>query len=113
MEKIIELLKPVIEKSKTDRKIIAALKDVAVKAQAYELAFELRSIETEIPKTDEEKDIEKISRLFRMVGLNGSDKAAFLISEAIKGFNEKGDDFDLRSASLIITKANELFGKDD
>jgi hypothetical protein len=104
-----------IEKAKTDRKLLRKLKHIAVEAKLFELGCQLREIElANFPETKEVKSAneqaDKMNLLFRMVGVNCDElKTCWILSEAILTHRKRKDKFDLMDAAKIKAKAVEYF----
>ena len=99
-----------------DRRVLQALKKVAVVIQSYELASNLRNIETELfpeAKTtnDEYKEAEKFKGCLNMTQVNTSTKMAYTILRVAKKFIELGGNYDIDTASKINYEANNVFGE--
>jgi hypothetical protein len=103
-----------IEKAKTNHKLLKKLKCIAVEAKLYELGVQLREMEQNLfPETEEskqaKKDVQELDLLFRMVNLSVPDKELWTIGEAMKVYRKKKGKFDVSDAALITVKARELF----
>lgn len=100
-----------------DRKILQALKNLAVKNGKFGLAAEIRNLELEkYPKaklTNEKYEITKSFNVaLRMMDINTDIKTSFKLLEIAKLFIEKEDSLDLETVAKIETDANEIFGSD-
>ncbi len=109
-----KLLLQLVESAKKNRKAFKRLKEAVVGCQQFELAAELREIEKEIfPETDESKkakyDAKNLHNAFAMVELGIEEGTCWLINETIKSYNEKGGDFSIRDASILMRKRDEIF----
>lgn len=109
-----QLFKQLIEAAKKNRKGLIRLKNAAVTLQEFELASQLRELETKnFPETEEVKAAKKqakdLSLLFRMVDLNVSEDKCWLIAETLKLYNKKKGKFDIKDAAKIRAKEVELF----
>ena len=112
-----ELLNELLETAKTERTVMLSLKHLAVKARNYELASKLMEIETtNFPETDEIKNIKelekKLNGVFRMVDLNPPKGCSWLIYETIKAYNECEGNFDIKMASKLIAKKQQIFDEE-
>lgn len=109
-----KLLNDLVEKVKCNKKGLIMLKNTAVRCQQFELASQLRELETSLfPETDEEKAAKKLAKeinlLFRMVGLNVSEDVCWIIHEAIKCHSKKKGKFSIEDAAKLVVKRKELF----
>jgi hypothetical protein len=107
-------LNELLEKAKTDKRILKYLKEATVRAQSYEFASYLRDIELQnFPETPEEKEAKEISRaadlLLRMVEIGTTPSLAYRISQAFKIFGKKKGKFDIKDASKIICDSERIF----
>lgn len=103
-----------LEKAKTDRKLLKKIKLFAVDAQLYELACSVREIEREFfPENDEVKKAKEqgshMNLLFRMIDLNIPDKESWLITETLKYHQKMKGKFSISDAVDLKLKAKELF----
>jgi hypothetical protein len=103
-----------IEKAKTDRKLLRKLKLLAVESKLYELGVQLREIEVaNFPETDEVRTAcdkaNEINLLFRMVGVDCDLRTCWILSEAILRHRKRKDKFDIMDAAKIKAKAIEFF----
>lgn len=109
----VKTIEELIQLAKTNRKGIRRLKEAAVTLQAYGLAQKIRQAETEtFPETEEEKTAEKINILFRMVDIRSNPKSCWILYEVIKSYLQVGGDFSTKEAVSIMSKADEIFGKE-
>lgn len=109
-----KLLNDLVEKAKCNKKGLIMLKNTAVRCQQFELASQLRELETSLfPETDEEKAAKKLAKeinlLFRMVELNVSEDVCWIIHEAIKCHSKKKGKFSVEDAAKLVIKRKELF----
>lgn len=109
-----KLIKEVIEAAKKNRKGLCRLKNAAVTLQAYELASQLREIETiNFPVTPAIKkaniEATDLVQLFKMVEMEIPKDKCWLISEALKCYNKKKGNFSLMDAAKLLAKKEELF----
>jgi hypothetical protein len=107
-------MEELIEKAKTDRKILRKLKMIAVECHLYELGASLRTMETTLFPEKEEHKLAKehakdINLLFRMVGLDVSKEQCWIINEALAVYRKKKKKFDLKDAAAIKAKFIEIF----
>lgn len=108
MENEEKLMLLLLEVCKKDKKLFKSLKDLAIKAQMYELASELRTFEKEnFPVTEQELQVQMIGTLLRMTDINSNDRATYIISELMKIPNIM--DFSIKEASELKAQAEELF----
>jgi hypothetical protein len=105
-----QLLNELLEKAKTDKKSLKMLKETAVRCQQFELASQLRELETTIfPETDEEKEAKNINVALRMVDLNVSNDVCWLINETLKTYSKMKGKFSAKDAAQLMAKRKELF----
>ena len=109
-----KLLTDLVEKAKGNKKDLIMLKNTAVRCQQFELASQLRELETSLyPETDEEKEAKKLAKeinlVFRMVELNVSEDVCWLISQALKVHTKTKGKFSTLDATKLIVKRKELF----
>jgi hypothetical protein len=108
-------MEELLEKAKTNHKLLRKLKLIAVNQQMYEFACKLREMEKSIfpEQTEESKKAEKegdeLNLLFRMVDMNIQEKTCWLINETLKVHRKKKGKFDIADAVKIKHKCNELF----
>lgn len=90
-----------------------SLKKMAIDNRMYELGTMLRDYEKETfaEYKEEVEEADKVRMLFGMMDINVSNKAAYIILEAIKSYVEKGDGTDIMTTSQIMTKADSIFGR--
>lgn len=108
------LLTDLVEKAKGNKKGLIMLKNTAVRCQQFELASQLRELETSLfPTTDEEKEAKKIAKeinlVLRMVELNVSEDTCWLIGQTLKIHSKMKGKFSIHDASKLIVKRKELF----
>lgn len=111
-----QLMVQLLEKAKTDKPTLIALKASAVKAQQYELASNLREIERELfPETKEQsleiKKAGELNLLFRMVDLNIDHATCWLIAAALEVYKRRKNRFDTADAAKVVAERNKLFGE--
>ena len=109
-----KLLLQLLEAAKKDKKQLIVLKNLSVKLQQFELSINLREIEKELyPESKEDKfakeQAQKLNLVFRMVGLNVSDDACWLISETLKDYTKRGSKFSINDATALSLKHNQIF----
>lgn len=107
-----------LNSAKKNKKGLIRLKNALVTLQQYEMASELRSLELKyFPETEETKlaklEAINLELLFRMVGLNISVEAAYLISKTLEVYNEKRGEFTVDDGVSLQHRNNELFFKED
>ena len=112
-----QIIKELVELAKKDRKTLSSLKKIAVNAQKFELAVELRNIELEkYPKANTKGEEYKQALLFKkacaLVDLTVHTKTAYKLLALAKLFNEKHGDLDIMSTGKIISESEEIFGED-
>lgn len=112
-----DLLKRTLEKAKTNKKGLQALKHASVVLQDFEFAAKLREIQTSnFPQSDAEKNAIKIGAdiklLFKMIELNVDESTCYRIYEAIRLYNKKKGNFSIKESAKIIADSNEFFGRD-
>ena len=113
-----QLLKELFELAKKDRNIIQGLKKIAIDSHNFGMAAELREFEKkQFPKilnTDKEyKEAEQFAGCCGMTQLKVTSKVGYIFLNIAKAFLEKGDLYDLKSASKIIANANSIFGDEN
>ena len=101
------------EKASTDKTLLKMFKEMAVKAQNFELASSLRAIETlhfsETEETKKEKDDAlAIAKVLYLIGFNLNEDTAWIISQAIRKYDENKD-FSCEDANKLIKRREELF----
>jgi hypothetical protein len=105
-----ELIENLIEKSKSDKKGLIALKNAAVTLQSFDLAAKLHDIEIQyFPKSDEEKLDKELNTLFGMVGIKFPIGMAYKVHETLKVWINKKGDFSLEDSVSIVERCKELF----
>lgn len=109
-----ELLMQMLEKAKTERRLLVAFKNLDVKMQQFELASRLRDIEIKyFPETEQEKELNKslgqIDTALRMVGFEIPKKNLYRIIETIKTEEQKKGSFMINDAIDINTRAENIF----
>lgn len=114
MKDLTKELLQLLEKAKQDKKCLVELKNTAVSGMEFELAAELRFLETSLfPESEEVKIAKKQAKdlrlLFQMVELNISEDIAWLIAATLKTYNKKKGNFDLKNAVELISKRKEYF----
>ena len=108
-------LKTLLEKVSKDVNYLIELKVLAVKVQDYDLAAECRRLENELfPITDHKIKINKhcieIEAALNLVGVNINDKkVCYKIDKTLELFRKKGDGFNLKDASKIISDVDKIF----
>lgn len=111
-----ELLKQLIEKSKTNRKVFNQIKNVAITLGEFELASQLREMELEaFPETEEVKqmriEIKQLTRTFALMGMTLDDHTSWLVNETVKLYNQKGGELSLEDATKLLTLRDQLYPK--
>lgn len=105
-----QLLNDLLEKAKTDKKSLNMLKTTAIRCQQFELAAQLRELETSIfPESEEEKEAKNINVVLRMVELNVPNDICWLINETLKTYSKMKGKFSIKEATELIHKRKELF----
>jgi hypothetical protein len=109
----IVLLSQLFEECKQSKHLLCQLKNLAVKAQNYELALELRVLETQLfPNTlENQRELlmaQDVVKIFGMFGYNVSPKCAWKMNEAFKKYHQNGAVSDVEYVD-IQKSANELF----
>lgn len=109
-------LNKLLDAVKKDRSQLINLKELAVSNNQYELAAELRGIETELwPKShsDNPKRIEaKIySKALALVNMKVDESTAFVLLQTAKKVIKHKDQFDLMMSSKIVAEKNEIYGE--
>jgi hypothetical protein len=103
-----------LEKAKTNKKGLIALKTAAVTLQDFEMAAQLRALEkTFFPETPEQKEAKKEADVFsgclRMAELSVEPRTAWAILQVAKCYIRKKNKFNLATASKIITQQQQIF----
>jgi hypothetical protein len=109
-----ELLNQLLEKAKTDKRTLLAIKNAAVRGQQFELAANIRELEKScFPETEEEKEAkemaEKLNLLFRMVELTVSKDLCWLIGAVMEEHRKKKGKFSIEDAVRLKSKKRDLF----
>lgn len=109
-----QLLTDLVEKAKENKKGLIMLKNTAFRCQQFELASQLRKLETSLfPETDEEKKAKKLAKeinlVLRMVELNVSEDVCWLISQTLKTHSKMKGKFSIKEAAELVCKRKELF----
>ncbi len=112
-----QLLKNTLEKAKTNKKGLKALKHASVVLQDFEFAAKLREIETaNFPESNEEKAAKKIGSEIRlalgMVELKVDESVCYKIYETLRLYNKMKGKFSIKEASKIIADTREIFNED-
>lgn len=112
-----QLLLALLEAAKKDRKGFIYLKETAVRCQQFELASELRQLETTLyPETEyvklEKDKAQKLSSvLWIFLNQEIPVSLAWQIKEVVTAFNEKGMQLTIDESSEITFKRIEIFGE--
>ena len=111
---ITNLLIQLFEESKKSKKELLSLKNAAVVCQQYELAANIRQIETTLfPETEETKAAKMLAKelqtLFKMVELDVKEEICWLVYQVVKGYSKKKGSFSLKDAAKLIAKRNDIF----
>lgn len=109
-----ELLKELLEKAKTDRKVLVDLKSLAVKNQHYKLsqtllAFEMKHYPEREPQLEQEKIGKQCSAAYALIGFTVPHAEAWLLYKTSLQFQLLGIDFSLRQASTLLALKSEIF----
>jgi hypothetical protein len=109
-----QLLTNLVKAAKKDKKGLRQLKNTAVRCQQFELAAELRDIETQLfPESQESKEAkveaQKIKTALAMVELNVSYDICWIIAQTIKVYIEKQGEFSIHDAAELLVKQKEIF----
>jgi len=105
-----------IREASKDIVILRQLKELSVKHQKYELAANLRELErANFPIEDknhkEYKKAEMISSAIGLVDLGQLPlKTIFIFKQLILSVDKMKDKFDLKTATMILSEADEIFG---
>lgn len=106
---IISSFTDIMKEAEKDRSLLRMLKLLAVKGKQFELASELRRLETEMfPASDQEKVAKEVAQCLSMVGLTCNDETAWKTYMAVKEYIKKEGEFTIRDASLIKAEAKKL-----
>jgi hypothetical protein len=116
MEITTKQIESLVESAKKSHKSLKELKLLAVRLNQYELGANLREIERELyPESEEVKkekqSAEKLNTLFRMVGLNISNEACWIINATLKKYWKRRGNFDIKDAAELMDKKNQIFGE--
>jgi|ERR1700760_321889 len=112
-----QLLIALLEAAKKDRKGLIYLKETAVKCQQFELASQIRSLETSLFPETEYIKLEKLksaqlrAALELVLKQHVDTSWAWQIKEVVSVFNEKGGQFSVDDATEIAFKRIEIFGE--
>lgn len=118
MKEIIELtetMKDLIEKAKTNKPGLIALKNALVKLEAFDDAATLREIENELfPETEEsvkaKEEVRQLNVLFRMMGFSDMPiETCWLLAQSIRIFYKKGGNFTPVDGIRLQKRLKELF----
>ena len=111
-----QIVNEIVKLAKEDRKVLKALKRIAIDNQKYEMAANLRDIEVEaFPEsktTSPEYEEAKIFKTFLNVadiGVRGYE-TAYVILQCAKTFLEKGGESAIDDVTGIQAKAKTIFG---
>jgi hypothetical protein len=109
-----ELFNQLLEKAKTDKRTLLAFKNAAVRSKQFELAANLRELETTLfPESEEAKkakaEAKKINLLFRMVGVDAPEHIGWLIAQALRLHSKKKGKFSVDDAERLKHQCKELF----
>jgi hypothetical protein len=118
MEKAEKLFLELLEKGKTDRATLCALKIAAVRSQAFELASSLREMELKnFPETVQEKEAIEIgvntALVLSMVGIKVQRREAWIIQQSIKQASKRKGKFSTENANNIRLLAHTYFPYED
>ncbi len=105
---VVKLFGEIMEKAKTDKKLVRKLKELAVVSQKFEMAAHLRDLERSFPETEQEKEAKEVQTCLSMVGLSTTPDVAWKCLKAIQGYLAKKGEFDLMTASDIKVEAKKL-----
>jgi len=112
-ERVIEML---VQKAKTDHKVVRYMKELAVEVQDYELASLLRNMEREnFPEKivdNKDPDVLKASAIRIALGLcklKTDDRGAFIIMKVVQKYFKRKGNMDMKDAIAISTEADEKF----
>lgn len=112
--KISKLLTDLVEKSKSNRKLLVAIKNLAVRSQSYELAAELRELEIiNFPDTEETKKLREkadlIKRVFQMADMNIEERTCAKIELVMNAVNEWKDEASIKDICRIEEILNAIY----
>jgi hypothetical protein len=112
--KITALLEDLVKRSKTDRKLLVALKQLAVRSQSYELAADLRELEhIEFPDTEEIKKLREkadlIRRVFQMADMNVDERTCMKIELLMNIVNDLKDGTSLEDIVKVNFLINNVY----
>lgn len=104
------LVMGLLEEAKKNKKVLRSMKDLAVKAQQFELASQLRDIEVaNFPESEEEKMGRNFQTALAMVDIKCDEDLAYKIYVTTKEFLEKGGEFSLKDAANIKVNVELAF----
>ena len=107
-----------VEIATKDRRTLRLLKNVAIKAQNFELASELRTLELEkYPEANTHNDNYKEASSFAgcllMTECRVTAKIAYKVLAAARAFEKMKEGYDLDTASKIIHDTDFIFGEEE
>lgn len=107
-------LNDLLEKAKKDKLILKELKHLAIKAQEYDLAANIRELEKELFPDSEEAKLakeksKKINLALRMVNIDIPEDVCWLIAETLTLYSQMGAKFSVNEAVELVFKKEELF----
>lgn len=110
-----EQLKALLEKAKTNQKLLRELMEVSVNAGERFLADELKRMENEYFPVDEKhakarERAQLLSLVFRMVDLGIPEGKCYLIERTLKRFWKRGGNFTLSDAAELQRDTEKIFG---
>lgn len=110
-----ELARFLAEKIETDKGFLFLVETHLIERKDFGMAAVLRDMEFELFPVDESVRAEKergikLNLLFRMVELNVPVSTCWLVDQAIKEYDKKGDNFSIDDATALVVKRKELFG---
>lgn len=100
------------ECAKKDKFLLRSLKTIAVKAQQFELAAQIRAEEAKLfPLTVEETIANNVSNVLSMVGIDANQATSWKIWKVITAYSEKGNSLSIQDTSEIKSQSVKLFGE--
>lgn len=103
-------LTPLFEAAKKSKKALRSLKQSAIDAGQFEFAAHLRDLERELfPESEDEIYAKTINISLRMVGINPSLKASWIIGKTMHILSKRKGKIDLNTAADIQAEADRIF----
>jgi hypothetical protein len=108
------LLIELFNKASTDKKILLAFKEFAVKLQLFELGASLRGMERCLFPDSEKKKAAKeyisaAQLALGMVGIRPEEDTVWLLCKILDLHKEKGQELNIRDAAAIVAEKDEIY----